>query len=175
MSFIITNINSRKSVASIKKDLINLRNKNPDKKIVLCSGSFDLTHAGHVLFFEDCKKLGDILVVDLGSDKSIKISKGLNRPILNEHIRHKTVSSLKTVDYCFVDRTKNAHKPESLHYYFNILKPNFYIQNSDAKRLKEGQVIAKQDNVKMVILARTCPKEFDSISTTKILDKIKKS
>ncbi len=164
---------SKKTIAQIKKDLIALRKNNPGKKIVFCSGSFDLPHAGHVLFFEECKKLGDILVVDLGSDKSLRLTKTPDRPILNEHVRFKVVSSLKPVDYCFVDRTKNGHKVSSLIYYFKTLKPDIYVNNTDAKRLTEGQEVARKNGVKMVVLDRTCPPEFISISTTKIIEKIK--
>ena len=81
------------------KNLASVRKKYPDKKIVFCSGSFDLIHPGHVLTFEALKKLGDILVVAVGGDKDIAEIKGPTRPILNEDLRLKMVDSLKPVDY----------------------------------------------------------------------------
>src|SRR3989338_4598654 len=90
------------------KDFKQLRNKLRGKKIVFCSGIFDITHAGHVLFFEDCKTYGDILAVAVGSDAIIRINKGPARPVLNEHLRLKMVDSLKPVDYCFIDAVSDG-------------------------------------------------------------------
>ena len=56
-------------------ELLLLLDRNDGEKIVFCSGSFDLVHAGHVLFFEDCKKIGEILVVGVGGDAIIKKTK----------------------------------------------------------------------------------------------------
>ncbi|MEK7074233.1 MAG: adenylyltransferase/cytidyltransferase family protein, partial [Patescibacteria group bacterium] len=86
------------------KDIASLRKEHKDKKIVFCSGTFDLTHAGHVLFLEDCKKYGDLLVVAVGNDFNQRVNaKGKGRPVQNEHLRLKMVSSLKPVDYALLD------------------------------------------------------------------------
>ena len=57
---------------------VNLRLKKTKKKIVLCHGVFDLYHAGHLNYFEEAKKHGDILIVSLTTDKYVK--KAPNRP-----------------------------------------------------------------------------------------------
>ncbi len=167
-------MDSKKTASQVRKDLIALRKNNPGKKIVFCSGSFDLTHAGHVLFFEACKKLGDILVVNLGSDRALRLTKTPDRPIVNEHMRWKLVSSLKQVDYCFIDRAKNSHMVDSLDVHFTALKPDIYAVNNDIKKLAESKAIARKNRTKIVILDRTCPPEFMAVSTTKIIDKIKR-
>src|SRR3989338_1824789 len=110
-----------------RKNLPSIRKKHKDQKIVYCDGAFDLVHVGHVLFFEDCKQYGDILVVGLGSDALIKKNKGKDRPILNE----------------------------------------------DAFDIPYRRKAAKKYGVKLVILPRSCPKEFEEISTSKIIEKIK--
>ena len=94
----------------IIKELHLIRKEFSDKKIVFCSGNFDLTHVGHILFFEDCKKQGDILVVGVGGDEIMKINKD-NRIILNEKVRLKTIDSLKPVDFCFIDDVSNKENP----------------------------------------------------------------
>ena len=157
------------------EDLEGLRKKYSNKKIVFCSGTFDLTHAGHIIFFEDCKKFGNILVVAMGDDKLIKYYKGKNRPILNEHIRLKNVDSLRVVDYCLLDspfETGESSLLVSLSTIFKKLKPNVYVVNEDAKDIEKRKEISDRYNVELKILKRWCPKEFEKISTSKIIDKI---
>lgn len=155
------------------KDFKKIRKENEKKKIVFCSGSFDLLHAGHVLFFEDCKKFGDVLVVAMGDDEIIKI-KGSDRPILNEHIRLKMLDSLKVIDYCF--KHKNV-KGEFLNTFMEevleLLKPDSWIINEDASEISYRQELAKKYNVAIHVLERKCLPEFEDVSTTKIIKKIK--
>ncbi len=156
------------------KDLKDLREKNLKKKIIFCSGSFDLTHAGHVLFFEDCKKMGNILVVGVGSDRTIRELKGNNRPIINEDLRMKMVDSFKSVDYTLLDELAGKEDPHLIFKtVFENLRPDMYIINEDVKDIEERKKIAENFGVKLLVLKRTCPKEFDNISTTKIIDRIK--
>lgn len=156
------------------KDLPDIRKKYKDKKIVFCSGSFDLTHAGHVLFFEDCKKYGEILVVSVGSDILINKFKSTNRPVLNQHIRLKMVNSLKPVDIVFMNKsTPEEHPQADTEVAFRNLRPDVYVINKDASDIPYRKMLAKKYGVKLVILNRRCPKEFDNVSTTSIIDKIK--
>lgn len=160
------------------KNLEKLRRKNRDKKIVFCIGVFDMTHVGHILFFEDCKKQGDILVVGIGRDSFVKSYKGDQRPILNEKIRLKTVDSLKPVDYTFLDtyekwKGEKTHK-ENLGSIFKLLKPDTYVVNEEGVDIEERRKITHEMGIKLVVLPRYCPEEFENISTTKIIDKIKK-
>ena len=69
------------------------------KKVVSTSGCFDILHAGHVTYLEEAKKKGDILVVLLNSDESVKGLKGKERPIVPEIERAIVVSGLRCVDY----------------------------------------------------------------------------
>lgn len=152
------------------KHLTKLRQKYKDKKIVFCSGTFDLLHAGHVLFLEDCKKIGDVVVVGLGGSRTIQAYKG-HGPILNEHLRLKVLDSTRPVDYVLIDNTKNIM--ELLEKTFTKLAPDYYVVNTDAKIIPERKKIAKTHGVKMVILDRVCPPEYENISTTKIIASIK--
>ena len=73
--------------------------KNENKTIVTTNGCFDILHVGHVRYLEKAKSFGDILIVALNSDKSVKSIKGESRPINNENDRAEILSALKSVDY----------------------------------------------------------------------------
>src|SRR6478735_9433553 len=73
--------------------------KNEGKRIVFTNGCFDIIHKGHVTYLNEAKKLGDLLVVGLNSDASVKRLKGPERPINNELDRQYVMSQLKPVDF----------------------------------------------------------------------------
>ncbi len=159
------------------EDLPSLRKKYIDKKIVCCTGVFDLTHVGHILFFEDCKKHGDILVVLVGRDSFVKSYKGESRPILNENIRLKIIDSIKPVDYVVLDKTEKFEKnneTKGVESILPLLKPDIYTINSDVPNIEKRKNAVEKYGVKFIVLERNSPKEFEDISTTKIIDKIKK-
>lgn len=156
-------------------ELKKIRTIYVDKKIIFCSGGFDLTHAGHILFFEDCKSLGDILVVSVGTDASLQARKGDNRPILNEHIRLKTVDSLKPVDFCFINQKEFDinNKLATVELAFKELQPDIYVINEDAFDIQYRKELCSKYDIELVIMPRHCPPEFENISVTKIVEKIK--
>ncbi len=82
-------------------DLVALRQswKAQGKTVVWTNGCFDLLHAGHVRSFREAKALGDILVVGLNSDSSVKAIKGDLRPVVHEEDRAEIVAALEAVDY----------------------------------------------------------------------------
>lgn len=78
--------------------------KKQNKKIVVFSGSFDLLHIGHIRDIEEARQQGDILIILLNSDISVKKYKGPKRPIFNENDRAMMLASLENVDYvCLFD------------------------------------------------------------------------
>ncbi|HLC53556.1 MAG TPA: adenylyltransferase/cytidyltransferase family protein [Candidatus Nanoarchaeia archaeon] len=155
-------------------ELAAIREKHKDKKIVYCTGGFDLTHAGHIIFFEDCKKLGDILVVAVARDISLKKRKGDSRPILNQHIRLKTVDSLKPVDYAFISSEQSVSDLlATIRMGFEQLRPDIYAINEEAFDIPARKALAERYNVKMVILPRWFPPEFEGVSTSIIIEKIR--
>lgn len=82
-------------------ELIEIRKnlKSQNKKVVFTNGCFDILHAGHVDYLVKAKSKGDILIVGLNSDSSIKRNKGTLRPVINENERAFILSNLKPVDY----------------------------------------------------------------------------
>ena len=81
------------------KALEEFLDKNKNKKIVFTNGCFDILHKGHVTYLSEAKKLGDLLVIGLNSDASVKRLKGPERPINNELDRQYVMSQLKPVDF----------------------------------------------------------------------------
>lgn len=69
------------------------------KKIVFTNGCFDLLHIGHVRYLEEAAKLGDVLIVGVNTDASVKRLKGPTRPIQNENDRAEILASLKAVTH----------------------------------------------------------------------------
>lgn len=156
--------------------LRGIRKEHKNKKIVFCSGSFDLIHAGHVLFFENCKKYGDILVVGVGNDHILRRNKGKGRPILNQHVRLKMIDSLKPVDYCFLDESGAKNHPlDIVEGGLKYLKPDIYIINEDASNISYREQLLLKYGIKMKILKRSCPSEFGNISTSDILERIRRA
>lgn len=156
-------------------DLRSIRELHKDKRIVFCAGSFDLTHVGHELFFESGKRHGDILVVMVANDFNQKLYKGDERPILNQNIRLKMVDSMKPVDYALLDT--DLPDKRFLEFIrdtiFKELKPDVYLINTDAFDMPMRHEMVKGRGVELVVLDRACPPEFDGISTTKIIEKIR--
>ena len=86
----------------VKKSEIDelLKNlKEQGKTIVTTNGCFDILHVGHVRYLEKAKSFGDVLIVALNSDISVKSIKGESRPINNENDRAEVLSGLRSVDY----------------------------------------------------------------------------
>ncbi|OGC82673.1 MAG: glycerol-3-phosphate cytidylyltransferase [candidate division Zixibacteria bacterium RBG_16_43_9] len=83
------------------QELIQIRKKakKENKKVVFTNGCFDLLHRGHIEYLKKAKKLGDILIVGLNSDSSVKKIKGEGRPIQDQADRAVILASLYFVDY----------------------------------------------------------------------------
>lgn len=78
------------------------REENKNKKIVFTNGCFDILHIGHLRYMEQATKLGDILVIGLNSDASVRRLKGKERPINNQNDRAELLSALEFVDYIVI-------------------------------------------------------------------------
>jgi D-beta-D-heptose 7-phosphate kinase/D-beta-D-heptose 1-phosphate adenosyltransferase len=82
------------------------------RKVVFTNGCFDLLHAGHIKFLEDSRRLGDLLVVALDSDASVRLVKGEGRPVIGEAQRLRIMAALEAVDY--VTLFESSRLPEIL-------------------------------------------------------------
>jgi rfaE bifunctional protein nucleotidyltransferase chain/domain len=101
--------------------------KADGKKVVTTNGCFDILHVGHVRFLKAARALGDVLIVGLNTDRSVRALKGEKRPIQNENDRAEILSSLGCVDYvCLFDE----NTPVEL---LRVLKPAFHAKGADYK------------------------------------------
>lgn len=73
--------------------------KAQGKKIVFTNGCFDLVHLGHLDYLEKARGKGDVLVIGLNSDQSIRRLKGASRPVMDENSRARLLAALEFVDY----------------------------------------------------------------------------
>lgn len=76
--------------------------ENRPKRVVFTNGCFDLLHLGHLVSLESARSLGDLLIVGLNSDSSVRRIKGDGRPIVPEHERARMLAGLECVDYVVI-------------------------------------------------------------------------
>ncbi len=145
-----------KSIEELKTLVENL--KKEGKTIVFTNGCFDILHAGHVDYLEKAKSFGDILIVGINSDSSIKRIKGEKRPINKQEHRVKVLSALNCVDYVVVF---DEDTPIEL---IKIVQPDVLVKGADWKL---------EDIVGREYAKRVERVDFSyDISTTKIIRKI---
>lgn len=134
-------------------------------RIVSTSGCFDILHAGHVMYLEEARERGDILIVLLNADSSVRMLKGPQRPVVPQEERAAVLAGLAAVDYVcvFSERT-----PCGL---IGRLQPDIVVKGGDYR----GQAIPEMETVQAyggavqyVSLAAGC-------SSTAIIEQIKRS
>ena len=135
--------------------------KARDKKIIFTNGCFDILHAGHVRYLETAKSYGDILILGLNSDRSVKALKGENRPINTQLDRAYILAALEAVDYVVVF---DDDTPYDL---IKAVKPHILVKGGDY----EGKQVVGQDIADELKLVQF----VDGKSTTKTIEKIQKS
>jgi len=149
-------------IISISK-LIKLLSKiRKERKIVTTNGAFDILHAGHVDSLTRAKKLGDILIVLINTDSSVRQNKGDKRPINNEKIRAEVVASLECVDYVTFFSEKDPRNALSK------IKPDIHAKGKDRNmnQIIEKKVV-EENGGKVVLLPYK-----KGYSTTEIIKKI---
>lgn len=136
--------------------------KKQGKKIVTKNGAFDLLHVGHVRMLEASKALGDILIVGVNSDSSIKQYKSDMRPIISEDDRAEMLAALACVDFVTI-----YNEPDPCNF-LEIVKPDIHTGPGDfkAETMLETPTVEKSGGT-VVIISRT-PHE----STTSIINRI---
>lgn len=149
-----------KTLEELKEIIKNLKKQN--KKIVTTNGVFDILHLGHVKYLQEAKKLGDILIVAINSDSSVKQIKGPKRPINNQEARAEVLSALEFVDYVVIFNETNPVK------ILSEIKPNIHVKGGDYKinQIIEKNVVEK-NNGKIVLIP-----EIKGYSTTDLINKI---
>jgi len=149
------------SVESLADQLTLLRRQNIN--IVFTNGCFDVVHRGHVEFLKFCKSQGDILVVGLNSDSSVKDIKGPDRPINNQYDRAAVLAALETVDYITI-----FDEPDPLKLIKQI-RPHILVKGEDwARKGVIGQEFVESYGGKVVLAPLV-----EGKSTTTTIEKMK--
>lgn len=124
----------RKDAAQFCEDL-----RQRGKQVVFTNGCFDIIHAGHVRYLTTAKNFGDVLIVGLNTDESVKRLKGANRPINNQDDRAEVLLGLKAVDHVIFFGEATA---ENL---IAEVKPDIYVKGGDytLETLPEAKIVQK--------------------------------
>lgn len=147
----------REDLADLGREL-----RQAGRRIVSTNGCFDLLHVGHVRFLQQARALGDVLVVGLNDDASVRRLKGEGRPLTPEAERAEIVASLAAVDYVtlFGEELPNA--------FLAALRPHIHVKGADytEEECPEAAVV-RQYGGEMRFLPLT-----DDLSTTGIVERI---
>lgn len=146
-------------------DIENICNEIRSKgnKIVFTNGCFDLIHIGHVRYLTEAKKLGDVLIVGLNSDDSVRRLKGSNRPITPQEERAEILDALKPVDIVVVFEEDT---PTEL---IKKVRPNVLVKGGDYT-LEQivGADLVKSTGGEVIVIPYVKDK-----STTNLIEKLK--
>ncbi|OQA91060.1 MAG: Bifunctional protein HldE [Elusimicrobia bacterium ADurb.Bin231] len=152
------NCSKIKSIAKIKQIAAGI--KDSGKEIVFTNGCFDILHIGHIKILKKAKSLGDVLIVGLNSDSSIKRIKGSERPVVPEKDRAAILSSISFVDYVVVFSSLTPYE------LIKNIKPDVLVKGSD---WKNGKIIGAEFSGRVVRIPLVSGR-----STTGLIEKIKK-
>lgn len=137
--------------------------RDQNKKIVFTNGCFDLLHIGHVKYLEEAKSLGDILIVGINTDQSVRRLKGPTRPIQNENDRAEILAALKAVDHTVLFDEETPIK------LIENIKPDILVKGGDWKIEQiVGSDFVLQNGGKVFSL-----NFIEGRSTTRIIEKSK--
>lgn len=137
--------------------------KDQGKRLVTTNGCFDLLHWGHIQYLNEAKALGDLLLVGLNSDASVKRLKGPSRPLNPELVRARQIASLECVDYVVIFEEAT---PEA---FLEMVKPAIHAKGGDyrVEDLPERKVVeAGGGEVRVLSLV-------PGFSTTSLIEKLK--
>ena len=155
-------IKKKINTLNLKKKFFNLKKRN--KRIVMTNGCFDIIHAGHIKIFKESKKLGDILVVAVNSDRSIKKLKGNSRPFNKIKDRLSVLESIIYIDHILVF---NSSTPKNI---YQKLKPHIITKGSEYHKSEVvGSLSITKNNGKVILI-----KMLKNRSTSNLAKKINK-
>ncbi|TVL42227.1 hypothetical protein A9X84_11805 [Brachyspira hyodysenteriae] len=149
---------NKKLIERNNLDTVLNKYREENKKIVFTNGCFDIIHRGHVEYLQKARELGDLLILGLNSDDSVKRLKGNDRPINNEIDRAIVLAALECINYISIF---NEDTPLEL---IKIVKPDILVKGGD---YKIEDVVGREYSKETVLI------DFvDGYSTTNIIKKI---
>ncbi|MAG50564.1 D-glycero-beta-D-manno-heptose 1-phosphate adenylyltransferase [archaeon] len=159
-------MNKIKTKEEIKELVEELRNKS--KTIVTINGSFDMMHVGHIKLLQEAKQQGDVLIVGVNSDESVRAWKKhmdykdwALRPLIQQQYRAEMLAALECVDYVTI-----YGEPDCLKFIEDI-KPNIHVNGEDyGHDCIEARTVKKYGGKVYIV------KKVEGFSTTKLIKKI---
>ena len=151
-----------KTREALKKIVSRLKKER--KTVVFTNGCFDILHAGHVTYLEEAKKEGDILIVALNSDSSVRTLKGRGRPVVNQNERSMVLAALDSVDFVTVFEEDD---PAAI---IKALGPDVIVKGADWRK---DEIIGGDYVKKSGGRVATAP-IYKGLSTTSLIKKIKR-
>ena len=140
------------------------------KKVVFTSGCYDLIHFGHVMHFNFCKSQGDILVVSVGNDKTLRELKGPSRPLVQEDIRIRMIAALQIVNHVVLSEESGIMDHTKM---VKLLKPDLYIDPVTDKYQAAKRKLVASYGGELLTCKRLPPQHLKGgISTTKLAEKL---
>lgn len=116
--------------------------KSENKKIVLCHGVFDLVHPGHILHFEEAKKLGDVLVVSVTAAQYVR--KGPGRPYFGDELRLKFLSEIECIDYVILSEGFTVND------IIEVVEPDWYVKGKEYEKASDDLTGKISEEVELV-------------------------
>jgi len=152
--------NHSSKLQSLKQLMSRLSKVREYKKIVVTNGCFDIMHPGHLYYLREASKFGDIFIIALNSDSSVKLNKGAKRPINNFDFRSKMLSELEFVDFIV---KFDEDTPSKI---YEKIRPDIIVKGGDysSDEVVTGKLEYKPE-IKIV-------KFHDGFSTTKVIENI---
>ncbi|HHP7234914.1 MAG TPA: PfkB family carbohydrate kinase [Desulfobacterales bacterium] len=149
------------SLPELRKIVRDLKRRN--QRIVLTNGCFDLIHAGHIALFSAAKNLGDVLIVAIDDDASVRRIKGAGRPVIKAKERTRIIGALDVVDYVVVF---SAGELEAL---VEIVKPDVLAKGSNYREeTVRGRELVETHGGRVALIPVN-----DNVSSTDIINQIK--
>lgn len=151
-------------IVSLSEFLSKQSEFSNQKKVVFTNGCFDLIHKGHISYLVEAKNLGDLLVLGLNTDASIKRLKGEKRPIKDQDTRALVLASFSFVDYVILF---NEDTPIKL---IESISPNILVKGADYKKENViGADIVEENGGEVVLISFV-----EGASSTNLVTKIEK-
>jgi rfaE bifunctional protein nucleotidyltransferase chain/domain len=147
-----------------RDSLPGLREREPGKAFVLATGCFDLLHKGHVFFLREAARYGDVLIVGVNSDDSVRELKGANRPIVPAADRCAVLAEFECVDYVFEYPERCAGVS------IDLLRPDVFCVGEDSLGKYPDELSAAQRHGTRIERIS----KLQSLSTTEMIGRIQK-
>ena len=146
----------------IKREELGKILNERDKTVVFTNGCFDILHSGHINYLYQAAQLGDILIIGINSDSSVKKLKGDSRPINSGRERAEIMAALEFTDYIIIFDEENPEKT------LEILKPDIHVKGGDyiIEDIPERKIVESYGG-KVIIL-----NNYPGYSTSSTIEKI---